>query len=181
MQAFLTQLPTLIGVMVGVLATTLSTGLVDRVRWRRDQSVRWDQRRLDAYIAYARTIKEIHTVASRIVTTGSGGSSALELLDDVNARRTIAWESVLLLGDEPTVLAGREWWDAVGSVVLLARGQAGGRDWPSAVRAVDDARDRFYAAARESLGVQGGSVAQSAWLAARRGTGSADPAAAGRC
>jgi hypothetical protein len=39
--------------------------------------------------------------------------------------------------------------------------------WQSAVEVVDQARDRFYLAARENLGVHSGSVAQSSFLRAR--------------
>jgi len=48
------QLPALIGVAVGTVGTIVATGLADRSRWRRRQSVRWDERRLDAYVAFAR-------------------------------------------------------------------------------------------------------------------------------
>jgi hypothetical protein len=54
MKALLDQLPTLLGVLVGAVGGMASSTLTDRLRWRRDQAVRWDQRRVDAYIAFAR-------------------------------------------------------------------------------------------------------------------------------
>jgi len=75
---------------------------------------------------------------------------------------------MLLLGDEPTVTAARAWQDAVGAEEHLCSGDSiDEMEWQSAVEAIDQARDRFYFAARESLGVHGGSVAQSPFLRAR--------------
>jgi hypothetical protein len=72
---------------------------------------------------------------------------------------------MLLLGDEITVSAARAWQDAVGAEERLCSSDSiDEMEWQSAVEAVDEARDRFYFAARESLGVHGGSVAQSPFL-----------------
>jgi hypothetical protein len=173
---FLNQLPAILGVLVGALGTLLVTSLTDRARWRRDQAVRWDTRRLDAYVAYAATVKEIHALALRVSAPYRRYSKSrpidreqgLELLAEANARRTKAWEAMLLLGDEITVTAARAWQDAVGAEENLCSGDSiDETEWQSAVEAVDQARDLFYLAARESLGVHGGSVAQSPFLRAR--------------
>src|SRR6267154_150727 len=63
MATILNQLPALVGVALGILGTLLVTSVSDRARWKRDQSVRWDQRRLEAYTEYARAIKEMYTTA----------------------------------------------------------------------------------------------------------------------
>lgn len=172
MRDFLNQLPAIIGVIVGVLGTLLVTSLTDRARWRRDQSVRWDTRRLEAYMAYAAVIKEIHTLTFRISSPRRqshwqpiGLEEGQDLLDEANVRRTKAWEAMLLLGDEGTVTAARAWRDAVHAEELLCIKDAiDEKEWKSAVNAVDQARDRFYVAARESLGVRTGSVAQFYFL-----------------
>jgi hypothetical protein len=173
---FLNQLPAIIGVIVGSLGTLLVTNSTDKARWRRDQAVRWDARRLDAYVAYAATVKEIHALALRISAPYSRYTKSrpidreqgFELLNDANARRTKAWEAMLLLGDEITVTAARAWQDAVGAEEYLCNGDSiDDMEWRSAVEAVDQARDRFYLAARENLGVHGGSVAQFSFLRAR--------------
>jgi hypothetical protein len=170
---FLNQLPAIIGVIVGSLGTLLVTSSTDKARWRRDQAVRWDTRRLDAYVAYAATVKEIHALALRISAPYRRYSKSrpidreqgLELLDEANARRTKAWEAMLLLGDEITVTAARAWQDAVGAEEYLGSGDSiDEMEWQSAVEAVDQARDGFYLSAREDLGVHGGSVAQYPFL-----------------
>lgn len=43
-------------------------------------------------------------------------------LAESDARRTIVWENLLLLGDEPTVVAAARWRDAIWQVERLARG-----------------------------------------------------------
>jgi hypothetical protein len=173
---FLNQLPAILGVIVGALGTLLVTNFTDKARWRRDQAVRWDTRRLDAYVALAAIVKEIHAVALRVSAPHRRYSKsrpidreqAIELLDEANARRTKAWESILLLGDEATVAAARVWQDAVGAEEYLCTSDSiDETEWQSAVEAVDQARDSFYLAARENLGVHGGSVAQSPFLRAR--------------
>ena len=157
---FLNQLPAILGVIVGALGTLLVTSLTDRARWGRDQAVRWDTRRLDAYVAYAATVKEIHTLALRVsapyrrysMSRPIDREQGLELLAEASVRRTKAWEAMLLLGDEITVTAARAWQDAVGAEEHLCSGEPiDEMEWQSAVEAVDQARDRFYLAARESL------------------------------
>jgi hypothetical protein len=172
MNNFVAQLPALLGVLVGVFATVLA----DRIRWRRSLSIRWDARRLGAYVNYAAAIKEIHALLFRLTAVHRPGSLAhpidrnvgLAMLAKADGLRTKAWEKVLMLGDEATVSAAREWRDAVRQLELFALGTRDDWDqWNPAVRRVDEARDRFYAAARASLDVGGGSVAQSPWLRSR--------------
>jgi hypothetical protein len=121
-------------------------------------------------------IKEIHAVALRVSAPYRGYSKSppidraqgLELFAEANARRTKAWEGMLLLGDEKTVGAARSWQDAVAAEEqLCSSNSVDEMEWQSAVEVVDQARDRFYLAARENLGVNGGSVAQSPFLRAR--------------
>jgi len=179
MNNFVNQLPALIGVAVGVLGTILATTVTDKARWQRDQSIRWDERRLDAYAEYAKVIKEIHTLAlgltaarmsinlARPITRDTG----LEMLDQAEHYRTKTWETVLLLGDSATVAAARDWRNAVGKLESFARDSSNkdeSEEWLLAVRATDEARDRFYTAARESVNVHGGSVAQAQWLKSAR-------------
>ena len=73
------------------------------------------------------------------------------------------------MGDAATVDVAREWRAAVRKLELIARGVvAESEQWDAAVQQADDARDQFYVAARASLVVGGGNVAQSPWLASRK-------------
>ncbi len=86
-----------------------------------------------------------------------------------DAQHTKAWEAVLLMGDANTVAAAREWRMAVMSLGLAARGTAGEDfDWGATVQRADYRRDGFYEAARASLTIGPGNVAQARWLDARR-------------
>ncbi|MFG1779765.1 hypothetical protein ACGFIR_27050 [Micromonospora sp. NPDC049051] len=177
MGSIVTQLPALIGVLVGTIGTIVATSLADRTRWKRNQSVRWDDRRLDAYVEFARVIKEIHAVANRMLVDERPHSrghrmdreEGLTRLADADVRHTLAWESLLLLGDASTVSAAREWRDAVWQIERVARGLDPGDDHDLAdlLHRANEARDLFYRAARGGLGVRGGSVAQAVVLEAR--------------
>ncbi|MGY0236182.1 hypothetical protein [Longispora urticae] len=180
MTKVLDQLPALIGLMgvvVGGLGTLLTTRFNERAKWRREQRVRWDARRLDTYVTYAAVLKEIHAVALRMTAAHRGGTTTqvmdyavgLETLAATDLRRTREWESMLLLGDEATVVAARNWWAAIVQVERMARTlPAFDKDaWDLATEGADTARDQFYVAARASLSVDGGSVAQGPYQRAR--------------
>jgi hypothetical protein len=170
---FLEQAPALVGVVVGALATIVATSINDRFRWKRAQSVRWDERRLEAYSEYAHAIKDVYYAASRLVTGRRSvppaepldRESGLQLLAEARAQRTRAWETVLLLGDAATVRAARNWREAVWQAEQIATDpKNASSEWESSISAVDHARDSFYEAARGSLAVPGGLVAQASWL-----------------
>ncbi|RIV41599.1 hypothetical protein [Micromonospora radicis] len=173
MGSIVAQLPALIGVLVGTVGTIVATTLADRARWRRRQTVRWDERRLDAYAEFARVLKEVHTIASRLIGGYLDPDQELAALTEASFRHTIAWENVLLLGDAPTVAAARHWRDTVWEVERLARQRATGSgpratdDLPGLLHRANEARDQFYAAARAGLEVGGGSVAQATLLMPR--------------
>jgi hypothetical protein len=187
MNNFVSQLPALIGVVVGVLGTILATTVTDKNRWNREQAVRWDERRLNAYADYAAAIKKIHVLALRLSANRMSVNLAqpisrdigLPLLEEAESHRTSVWETVLLLGDEATVAAAREWRNKVGRLVDFACDPSEEDEslaWSPAVRHADEARDRFYEVARISIRIHGGSVAQaqllpSAWVNSRDADG----------
>ncbi|MCZ7429018.1 hypothetical protein O7607_25025 [Micromonospora sp. WMMA1949] len=164
-----TQLPALLGVLVGTVGTMLATGLNERTRWRRTQTVRWDERRLDAYVELTKAVKEIHAVATRMLgehrpnarRPAMDRNEGLARLAEADVRHTLAWEAVLLLGDEITVRAAAEWRHAVRDIESAARAlPLPPTDVSGMIHRADVGRDGFYRAARQSLGVRGGSVEQ---------------------
>lgn len=126
----LSQLLVLAGVVIGALASYLTTAATERARWRRALDSRWDDRRVEAYASYAQAVKEIISVSSRIVA-GLGiavnpqpltpTEENLELLASAGAKRALAWEAVLLLGHPETVMAARSWHEAVWRLEGFAR------------------------------------------------------------
>ncbi|MGW0505976.1 hypothetical protein [Micromonospora sp. NPDC003241] len=166
------QLPALLGVLIGTVGTIVATSLADRSRWRRTQTVRWDERRLDAYAEFARALKEVHATSGRLLPGWRGvpvdRERELANLVEADFRHTLAWENVLLLGDGPTVTAARAWRDAVWAIERVAQGRPTD-DLPDLLHRANEARDHFYDAARNGLGVGGGSVAQATLLQGRLG------------
>lgn len=164
------QLPALLGVLVGTAGAVVATAVGERVRWRRNQTVRWDERRLEAYVDFARAVKEIHAVATQMLASHRPESlrpsldreTGLARLAEADVRHTLTWEEVLLLGDEQTVHAGSAWRRAVREIERAARALPNPpTDLPELIRRADEERDRFYRAARASLTIIGGSVEQA--------------------
>jgi hypothetical protein len=162
---FLQQVPTLAGVILGALATILATSFAERSQWRRNQAVRWDAKRLEAYAQYAETIKHLQVLSLRVSAASRPGAKSQpldpdvgqELISDGEAARARAWEAVLLLGDTETVSAARRWRAAVLRMEHRARNLLDeAADWDSLIHDADRARDDFYRMARQSLGVGGG-------------------------
>jgi hypothetical protein len=162
---FLQSIPALLGVVIGIAATSWS----DRSHWERNQAVRWDEQRIQAYADYAKAIKRIHMIALRIVRLDRDDNitipihldAAIELITEAEAQRTEAWELMLLLSDQETAYAALKWHTAVRREAEFARrhpDSAGSNDWTALVQNVDQARDFFYKAARNSVNVGGGSV-----------------------
>ncbi|MFU8850793.1 hypothetical protein ACNAW0_07380 [Micromonospora sp. SL1-18] len=163
------QVPALLGVLVGTVGTIIATTVNERARWRRSQSVRWDERRLDAYVDFTRAVKEIHAVATQMLGKHRPGArrppldrdEGLARLAEADVRHTLTWEEVLLLGDEVTVRAASGWRDAVRDIERAARAlPAPPTGLPELICRADERRDDFYRAARDSLGVRGGTVDQ---------------------
>lgn len=163
------QLLVLAGVIIGALASYLTTAATERARWKRALDSRWDDRRVDAYAAYAQAVKDMISISSRIAA-GRGitmnpqplspTDENLELLASAGIRRAAAWEAVLLLGHPETVIAARNWHETVWRLEGFARGVITGeyRDWEEARSEVNAARSSFYQSARNDLQVKGGTL-----------------------
>lgn len=161
MQSFLQQLPALVGVLIGALATYAVTSAAERARWRRDQSVRWDEKRVNAYGEYARSLKRVIYLALRLAVLrdarpDSGTASAADEVAELNeaeVQRTIKWEAVLLLGSNEVVIAARNWHNSVFRLERLAYGKPVDLPLAAAIDAISQARRNFYGAAKRDIGI----------------------------
>lgn len=161
MRAFLQALPTLIGVLFGAGATYLSTIATERSRWRRTQSVRWDERRIVAYTEYAHSLKRLLTVIVRIAAFKGvhpeddplDPVKGLPLLVAANQERTVMWEAVLMLGSPEVITSARSWHENAALLQLLALAQPTRAAWSEAIEASSQARRGFYEAVRRDLGI----------------------------
>jgi hypothetical protein len=160
-QSFLSQLPALIGVVVGAVATYAVTVVTECSRWRREQKVRWDSLRVAAYAEYANALKHLISAVVRAAGTRGlhHGWDVAEVAQDqpgiaaAERERTTKWEAVLLLGSTEAVTAARTWHESVYRMQALATGSASDLTWDEAVAESSRARAEFYVVARRDLGI----------------------------
>ena len=160
-------LPTLIGVVIGALASYLATTANERARWKREQLTRWDENRAQVYAEYGTAVKSQYELCKRVAAARGIPTTAeplepgrgIDQLARIESKRAAKFERVLLMGSPDTVTAARTWHRAVWDLELFARGV---HDDPVEWRATDDAameaRTWFYNAARQDLGVMSGQL-----------------------
>jgi hypothetical protein len=163
MDTVLTQLPAMIGVLIGVVGTLVATAVADAARWRREQRVRFDDRLLDVSAEYAAAIREIvQTLASLTAHLRPGEMSSpltpeegKSILDAAKRRRMLAWESLCLVADDATVKSGSDLWSAVRPLQYAVRGLAtfSPDDWEPLDRVVRARQREFYQSVRRSLAI----------------------------
>ncbi|HYN92353.1 MAG TPA: hypothetical protein VES42_00685 [Pilimelia sp.] len=173
------QVTALLGVLIGAAVSYVSTSLTERARWRRGLSIRWDERRLTAYLEYANAVKAnanivVLMLAERgIVPANKRLSEAegLAQLSDAESDRSLAFDGILLLGDTATIAAATDLSRHVWRMHSFARDElpVDARIWRDAFADYRRARSAFYDAARASMGVPPADIHRdSAWLAYAR-------------
>lgn len=162
--ALVQQLPVLVGVAMGALASFLATSAVERARWRRLRETRWDEKRVDAYGEFADVLQRHAMLSQRIVAARGLDLDAQPLspeeglgqLAAVEADRGAKWQKVLLLGDANTVVVGQNWQVEVWRAEWFARGLLTDPDeWKKTRVALTACRFKFYDSARGDLGIIG--------------------------
>ncbi|GAB3168126.1 hypothetical protein GCM10027059_30300 [Myceligenerans halotolerans] len=163
MDAFLAQLPTIVGVVIGVVGTLATTAVTDAARWRREQRVRFDKQVLDVSAEYVASIREIvQTLASMTVHLRQGDKSppldadeGYTRLQAANHRRMLAWESLCLIADDDTVATGGRMWHVSANLEYKIRDLDAfdPADWEPLDREIRNQQKRFYQAVRRSLGI----------------------------
>lgn len=167
MAAWTIQLITLVGVAIGAAASYLSTRLTDRSRWRREERMRWDTKRLECYTDFSAAIIQFINIIDRMaagrglpaVAEPMGTSGELPALSTASAEVTLRWAQLLILGSPQVARAAQEWRDETWVTESFARGlNTSGGEFEDARRRRRQARARFYAAVRADLGVTSGDV-----------------------
>jgi hypothetical protein len=129
--------------------------------------VRWDDKRAQAYTDYGLAVKNVYVQSMRAAELRRPESQdqpaayeeALAELGRLTDERTAKWETVLLLGQPETIAAARVWHRRVWQVERFARGQrTDTSQWDGVLADVIADRTRFYAAARQDLGITGGDI-----------------------
>ncbi|GAB3669645.1 hypothetical protein GCM10027589_37540 [Actinocorallia lasiicapitis] len=163
MSSLWNQLPTLIGVIVGALASYLATNRNETARWKRQQAIRWDAERRAAYATYAHAVKALSTQCGRLAAARGATESFFPIdLEEglpeyrkLSSERGVVWESVLLLGTEQAIDAGRAWHSAVAELQKFADGRRTDYEqWEPTFATTGPLRDAFYEAARTDLVIE---------------------------
>ncbi|WP_239091760.1 hypothetical protein [Streptomyces sp. SID14478] len=166
------QLPAMIGVVVGSAGSYVAQSLTERRKWKRQRVERWDEKRFDTYSRYGNVLKAQLRVAQRVgaamgyadVTDPLDPDQGFPLMAEAESLRAAEWESMLLVGDAPTIAAARKWHEAVWTIELLVReGCPSPSDWTKAHRNASAARDTFYQNARQDLGIGGAPPPSGQW------------------
>lgn len=167
MESWTVQLLTLLAVVVGACASFISTRLLDRSRWRREEALRWDSRRLECYIDFATTISRYVTIGYGL-TAGYREMTHVQALDATIALPELArmeaelsekLEQVRILGDPKVVATCEEWRREAIRLDSFARGiRSNADEYEEATQARRAARERFYSAVRADLGIVSGEL-----------------------
>ncbi|MFJ8502876.1 hypothetical protein [Streptomyces avermitilis] len=97
------QIITLIGVLLGAVTSFFATSLAERVKFRQTMATRWDERKLDTYIEYVSCVKDANRAARQAVEAqerGEDSSEPLSAMEAAEARRSVLFEGLVLLGDD---------------------------------------------------------------------------------
>jgi hypothetical protein len=161
----LQQLPALIGVVVGAVGSYVAIIVGDRARFRREQAVVWQDRRLAVYSDYARSVKATVTVTFRLAAHFGNDPNPHPLTPDqatprlaaAGDSRDVAWEAMLFVGAPEVVDAAREWFRPVADMERFVQDQIRDADrWSTLLDRQRVARAAFYSAARRDLGLPPG-------------------------
>lgn len=150
-----TALSTLLGAVVGVGSALL----VDRMRWGREQTQRWQRTHREAYVAYLTALHRANE-AMRAVSLGEHATgTTLELAARAAFRSGGVYETreqVILVASEPVVRAAdavfqrlRELRDLIGQ-----GGTLGSAGYEPALMAYGDGLQALRDAIRKDLGVE---------------------------
>ncbi|MFE6938102.1 hypothetical protein [Streptomyces chartreusis] len=169
MSVFLQQLPALIGVVVGALGSYVVVVRGDRMRFGREQAARWEERRLGVYADYAQSVKKTVTVTYRVAAAAGVDphpdplplEQAQPLLADATARRDPSGEALIMLGSPAVVEKAREWVVTAMEMERFVREYREDREaWKALLERQRAAREGYYTAVREDLGLPPGHSAR---------------------
>jgi hypothetical protein len=165
--AWTIQLITLLGVALGALASFVSTRLIDRSRWQREENLRWDSKRLECYTEFSAAIMRFINIGYRIAASIGlptsveplNADTGLPALATAEADLSLYWGQLLILGSPDVITAAQGWRVEAWQLEAFARGY---RDNPAEFATIAErrreARGRFFTAVRADLGVITGDI-----------------------
>ncbi|MFJ8630636.1 hypothetical protein [Streptomyces sp. NPDC093568] len=169
MSAFIQQLPALLGVVIGALGSYLVVVRGDRMRFRREQAARREERRLAAYVDYAQALKRSVTLTYQVAAQLGNDphphplslQEAEPLFAEAMAARDPAWEVLLLLGSPEVVERARTWvLTLIDMEQFIRRDTCDPATWHALLERQRVSRDGYYTAVRNDLALPPGHPAQ---------------------
>jgi hypothetical protein len=137
------------GTLLGIVLTALFALTNERVKWKRDQRVRFNSDRIEAYAGFLAGVEELLHYSEHLAalqTDASSGPVRDRVIDDLNeavTQFTVYLHKVIILGSPSVVAVARE----MRGLVQTIHEQAPSVD---AYRAI---RDRFYEVVRNEVHV----------------------------
>ncbi len=159
------QAITLIAVVFGAITSFIATSLNDRRRFQQNQSQQWADKKLESYVAYLESVKEMNQLSRRIAAARGVGQrvhelrakDGLPLLAAAEAARANASERVALIGGASTVAAIRNLNREVWRLEWIARGKLtpNAEEWEACNQSLVRALNRVHEEIRADLRIPG--------------------------
>ncbi|MFI9493336.1 MULTISPECIES: hypothetical protein [Streptomyces] len=153
-----TQIFTLVGVLIGALTSYFATTVAERAKFRRAMATRWDERKLDTYIEYLTCVKQIQRAAmaaGRAREQGMDASEALAAMEESENRRSILFETFVLLSNEKAATAAHTVNQRTWELLRMARTPSSGTAELRPIPLVE-ALNVLHEAARSDLTISSG-------------------------
>lgn len=154
----------ILGALLGAVVNSLLSSRNERLKWERDQRIRYNQDRVRAYGEFFAAIHTDMTELTRfwhdrLARGESFDGEILFPLDNIDHARAVAfaYNNVLLIATPAVREAARELHMALGHFTFVPCPKLGVASLEDALREkhirLDKARERFFEAARAELGV----------------------------
>ncbi len=159
-----TQAVTIAAVLLGAMASTLTSHLAETRRHKQELQTRWDAPKLDAYVEYVAAVRSCIYAAVLLFEVKDGRRSLDRTVEDLTlelveaeGRRALTFERVMLLAGSRVIDAAHRVNRATAAVDWRSRGATAGelQEWRQLNRAAFAAINEFHQVAREDLGVIG--------------------------
>jgi hypothetical protein len=122
-----TQIITLVGVLVGAAASYFATTSIERARYRRSIETRWDERKLNTYVDYASAVKATNIAATKVFMVRDEPKALAESIaqmEKAEANRSTLFEALILLAAPAAVEAANVVNQKLWQILKVARDPA---------------------------------------------------------
>lgn len=153
----ISQIVTLVGVIVGALTSYLATTRAERAKHHRLMATRWDERKLNTYVEYATCVKDTGAFAKRALQAEEGSAARQDFvaaMEQGELRRSALFEALVMLASPAAVEAAKELNLALRDRIIAARERTAVIGERDLVARLND----YHAAARLDLGISTGAI-----------------------